>query len=276
MVKDARQAPRDLDIVFLGDSMIERWNGTRNMGQQSIPGMRKVFAERFTIKGGGTFEGLALGSSGDTVSLFLRKDDIYDMDIEYPIFRYNSFLTPQTCYCQGPNLLWHLQHGLLDAVNPKIWLILIGTNDLFESRCTDRFVVANILNVLKAIYEQKPDAQFIIHGILPRKDHPESKSQYMGADWKRAQAINWRVRKFCEHSSQLYYMQAGPLFTEETSVRGRRQIDEKLMEDGIHPTVQGLEIWGDYLVKQVKGILGDVEKAKEDAEKAKEDVIEEA
>jgi lysophospholipase L1-like esterase len=162
-------------------------------------------------------------------------------------------------------LLWHLQHGLLDAVNPKIWLIFIGTNDLFESKCTDRFVVANILNVLKAIYVQKPDAQFIIHGILPRKDHAESKSQFMGADWKRAQAINWQVRKFCEHSSQLYYIQAGPLFTEETSVRGRRQIDEKLMTDGIHPTVQGLEIWGDYLVKQVKGILDDVEKAKQDA-----------
>lgn len=99
MVKDARQAPRDLDIVFLGDSMIERWNGTRNMGQQSIPGMRKVFAERFTVKGGGTFEGLALGSSGDTVSLFLRKNDGFDMDIKYPIFHYSSSLTPQTCYC---------------------------------------------------------------------------------------------------------------------------------------------------------------------------------
>jgi lysophospholipase L1-like esterase len=68
MVKDARDAPSNLDIVFLGDSITERWNGTRNYGTETIDGMRHAFETRFTKKGGGVFEGLALGSSGDTVS----------------------------------------------------------------------------------------------------------------------------------------------------------------------------------------------------------------
>ena len=67
MVKDAHMAPLDLDIVFLGDSITERWNGTDHMGTTTIPGMRKVFESKFTKKGGGDYEGLALGSAADTV-----------------------------------------------------------------------------------------------------------------------------------------------------------------------------------------------------------------
>ena len=69
MVQDARRAPKDLDLVFIGDSITERWNGTRSWGTESIPGMRKAFEARFTKKGGGTFEAIALGSAGDTVRL---------------------------------------------------------------------------------------------------------------------------------------------------------------------------------------------------------------
>merc|ERR1712196_243173 len=104
---------------------------------------------------------------------------------------------------------------------------------------------------VKTIFEMRPDASFVIHGILPRKDNPDSKSQFLKKKWKYAQAINTQIRKFCEHSARLYYMQAGALFLEETESKGRRQIDRKLLEDGIHPTKRGMEVWGDYIVKRV-------------------------
>jgi lysophospholipase L1-like esterase len=159
-------------------------------------------------------------------------------------------------------MLWHIQNGLISNLNPKLWFISIGSNDLFQEKCTDRFVVASILNVVKKISEAKPDAHFIIHGILPRKDDPRSQSQFLKKKWKYAQAINTQVRKFCEHYPSLYYMQAGSLFLEETESKGRRQIDQKLLEDGIHPTKKGLEVLGDYMLKRIKEILQDVEAQK--------------
>lgn len=163
---------------------------------------------------------------------------------------------------KGPNLLWHIQNGMINSLNPRLWFISIGTNDLFVEKCTDRFVVASILNVVKMIHDLKPDANFIIHGILPRKDDPKSKSQFLKSKWKYAQAINTQVRKFCENSPRLWYMQAGPLFLEETERKGRRAIDEKLLEDGIHPTRKGLEVWGDYMVKRINQILQEIEERK--------------
>jgi hypothetical protein len=68
MVAAAQSASNvELDMVMIGDSIIERWNGTRHMGSEVIPGLKQVFNQRFTKAGGGIYEGLALGCSGDMV-----------------------------------------------------------------------------------------------------------------------------------------------------------------------------------------------------------------
>lgn len=65
-----RAAGTDVDVLFLGDSITEGWLGL-SMG---FPNGRKsenlkVFQSLFSVEEGGEFEGLALGISGDTVSV---------------------------------------------------------------------------------------------------------------------------------------------------------------------------------------------------------------
>jgi hypothetical protein len=82
MVKDAQQHGKtDLDVVFIGDSIIERWNGTKGLGNVMLPDFRAVFTKKFTKAGGGSFEGLALGSGGDTVRL-----NQWNFSMEYRAF----------------------------------------------------------------------------------------------------------------------------------------------------------------------------------------------
>jgi lysophospholipase L1-like esterase len=161
---------------------------------------------------------------------------------------------------KGPNLLWHLKNGLLEPLNPKVWFILIGTNDIFASQCTDRFVVADILNVLRAVHEQRPEAEFIIHGILPRKDPGNRKSQFLGRYWKRIQVINAQIKRFCEFHPNLHFMQGGSVFMEETDLKGRRQMNVSRIDDGIHPTPEGLEAWAELIVKMVLTIMKNAKK----------------
>ena len=67
----AASAPGEIDVVFYGDSITEGWRGT-SFGfpvgrKQTIPA---VFSSLFTLDGGGKYEGLPLGISGDTVSTY--------------------------------------------------------------------------------------------------------------------------------------------------------------------------------------------------------------
>jgi lysophospholipase L1-like esterase len=151
-------------------------------------------------------------------------------------------------------LLWHWENGISEAsLNPKLWFIMVGGNDLFESKCTNRFVFANILNVLKTIFESHPNSEFIVHGIMPRSDDPATTK--LGRLWNRAQDINFLIRKFTDHASHIHYVNAATKFTIESGMKGRRHLDPALMSEGMYPTEKGMKVWGDYIEKKVTEIL---------------------
>ena len=109
---------------------------------------------------------------------------------------------------------------------------MVGGNDLFEKKCTDRFVMANVLNVAKRIFEDQPEAKIVIHGITPRKD--------------------LLVRKFIKvHSSRIYYMNLGQVLMTNRQIKGRQFLDENLIADGTNPTPKGMEKWGDLVKKKL-------------------------
>jgi len=223
IVYQAKNAPDDLDIVFFGDDMIEQLSGTRGLGVHIEEGMEAYFDRQFTRKHGGKLNAIALGSSGDT----------------------------------GPNLLWHWENGVSQAkLHPKLWFIMVGGNDLFGKKCTDRFVMANVLNVAKRIFEDQPESKIVIHGITPRKDYLDSKSQELGHSWNHAQGVNLQIRKFIKtHSSRIYFMNLGQVLMANRHLKGRTFLDSNLIADGMNPTPKGMEKWGDLVKKKVSVIL---------------------
>lgn len=68
MVSNALSVSSPLDLVMVGDSLVELWNGTGMFGNIPYPTSRQVFDRYFTKAGKGSLEGLALGCSGDQVS----------------------------------------------------------------------------------------------------------------------------------------------------------------------------------------------------------------
>lgn len=168
------------------------------------------------------------------------------------------------CKMQGPNLLWHWENGIMQAnLKPKVWFLMVGGNDLFESKCTDRFVQANVLNVLKRIYEYQPDAQFIVHGIMPRKDNMDAQSNALGHLWDRAQGINLLLKKFTKHSSRVTFLNAGLKFTSGKAEKGRGSIDPSMVQKGgANPTTKGMKVWGDYVEKKILEVIQGFDKSR--------------
>jgi lysophospholipase L1-like esterase len=164
---------------------------------------------------------------------------------------------------QGPNLLWHWENGIMQAnLKPKVWFIMVGGNDLFESHCTDRFVQANVLNVLKRIYEYQPDAQFVVHGIVPRKDNLDSVSNALGHLWDRAQGINLLFKKFAKHSSRVTFLNAGQKFTAGKGDKGRGSLDTRMIKNGNVPTLKGMTEWGNKVESKIREVMRGFDKSR--------------
>ncbi|GKY93333.1 hypothetical protein MPSEU_000300900 [Mayamaea pseudoterrestris] len=222
--KQATQLPNSkLDLVMIGDSIIERWNGTRSMGQQLAADFVPVFDQYFTKHGGGSLDAIALGSSGDTSN----------------------------------NLLWHLSHGLMDIteLQPAVWFIMVGTNDIGRTGCSKRNTLAGVLHVAQFLRDQRPGASIIVHGLLPRSDSRQAVPN-LGRMWQQILFVNRELKKLCNLHDEWIYMDAANLFLRR--VEGGNlafEINSDVMPDGLHPNVAGYNLWGREIVKVVNKLL---------------------
>jgi lysophospholipase L1-like esterase len=135
------------NVVFLGDSIIERWYGTR-LGKVEDADMAEnqaVFVDLF--RGGGDSNGTL--TVNDTQSI--------------------QALPLGIAGDQTPNVLWRLENGELpDVLQPMVFVLLIGTNDLSRDWCSDENVVVGIVRIVELLLQKRPTATILLHGLLPR------------------------------------------------------------------------------------------------------------
>ncbi|CAG5131853.1 unnamed protein product [Candidula unifasciata] len=67
------------------------------------------------------------------------------------------------------NVLWRVLNGELDQIEPKVVVLLVGTNN-YDNTADE--VTEGILAIARAIREKQPTANLIVMGLLPRGEKP--------------------------------------------------------------------------------------------------------
>jgi len=140
-IDDAFENDEEIDVVFLGENMVEYWGGrSLSFNSTFVHNVSQHFNQQF--KKEGKIRGLPLGIAGDTTS----------------------------------NLLWRIQNGEMPYyLNPTIWWLVIGTNDLAMKQCSEEVVLMGILRIIEEILERKPDARIVVNSILPMSSDPKGR-----------------------------------------------------------------------------------------------------
>jgi len=241
--RDLSSDATQLDVVFLGDSITEQRIGKFfGKDMEKFKSNAKVFRKNYSREAGAKYEGLALGIAGDT----------------------------------APNLLWRIMHGEMpDDLNPRIWWITIGTNDLGATQCSEEVTLLGILRVVEEILNRKPAAQIVINSVLPMSQEKSGILEITGRKgrgrkkkgsattvfWPSVKAVNKQLQKFADKHKSVKFFDATDIFTEQ--VGNRLVIDHTLMEDGVHPTPAGYKAWDKEIIKRIDTI-----ESKDDGNKA--------
>jgi len=224
--RKAKKEYKKFDVIFLGDSITEARTGT--IGGAEMEGLKTtkaVFDSQFSTENGGMYNGLALGVNGDT----------------------------------SPNLLWRItQNEVPMDLNPKIWWITIGMNDLTSTMCSEQVTVMGILRVVEELYATRPDSKIVINSILPKAVTRTGKTLrgkfIRNKYFDSIEQVNARLQTFAnKHGNRVHFFDANAVFVKKA--RGKVFMRRELFTDKYHPNAEGHKIWGEAQIQFISKIL---------------------
>ena len=146
------------------------------------------------------------------------------------------------------NILWRLQNGELDGVDPRVIVLLAGTNDLGRVPASDN-EVAEITRGIKALLDtmrqKAPGATIILMGILPRNDRV-----WPTAVIPSINAINENIARLADGKTIRYLN-----INDKLADRDGR-LFEGMTVDRLHLSLKGYQIWADALRPLLMELLG--------------------
>jgi lysophospholipase L1-like esterase len=144
------------------------------------------------------------------------------------------------------NILWRLENGELDGVNPKIIVLLAGTNNIGPTS-GDESKVANITRGLRAIVDacrrKAPSATIVLTAIFPRNDNI--------AVMAEIDRVNANLAAMAD-GARIRYVN----INDKLAGKDGRLFDGMMNSDKLHPTIRAYQIWADALKPIFTGILG--------------------
>lgn len=143
------------------------------------------------------------------------------------------------------HVLWRLNHGELDGVNPKIVVLHIGTNNARHSEATPAQIAEGISAIIETVHAKAPGAQVLLHAIFPRG--PDAHDTWR----KRCVEINKLLPALAEKQrAQFIDLGAGLMNADGT-------ISQGVMPDLLHLSAKGYEIWAGALDAKLNELLGE-------------------
>lgn len=129
------------------------------------------------------------------------------------------------------NILYRLQHGEVDGIDPKVVVLMAGTNNTGSRQEDPATTAAGLRRVIDELQTRLPKAKVLLLGVFPR-DAADSPSRRINT------AINERIAKFADNR-RVFFADIGSAFLDEHGT-----LSKDIMPDLLHPNARGYEIWG--------------------------------
>ncbi|HJX92442.1 MAG TPA: GDSL-type esterase/lipase family protein [Pyrinomonadaceae bacterium] len=146
------------------------------------------------------------------------------------------------------NILWRLNNGELDNVNPRIIVLLAGTNNVGkQSPQVNDPRVSEIPRGIKAILDvcrkKAPHATIILMGIFPRNDNM--------AVMPIINSINQQIAKFGD-GKRIRYLN----INDKLADKDGKLFEGMTVNDGLHLDLKAYQVWADALKPIFTELLG--------------------
>ena len=142
------------------------------------------------------------------------------------------------------NVLWRLQNGGLEGYEARLFVVMIGTNNLFDRKTEPADAAAGVKAIIDLIQAKQPRARILLLGIFPRGEKPNPGREKIAA-------TNDLISKY--QGGAIHYLDIGAKFLEPDGT-----ISKEVMHDSLHLAPKGYDIWAEAIGDKVKELVGGV------------------
>jgi lysophospholipase L1-like esterase len=143
------------------------------------------------------------------------------------------------------NILWRLENGELDGVDPKVVVILAGTNNVGREPGDDAKIAEitrGIATIVSTVRRKAPSATIVLTAIFPRNDSMAVIPTINRINDNIARLADGKIVRFVNINDKL----ADPV----------GKLFEGMTVDQLHLSLQGYQVWAEALKPIFTELLG--------------------
>jgi beta-glucosidase len=129
------------------------------------------------------------------------------------------------------NVLWRLQHGEIDGIDPKVAVLMIGTNNTGLRGDAPDLIYAGIKRDIQEIRKHLPHTKLLLLAIFPRGEKADDGQRLNN------EKVNAMLPKLADNK-HVFFLNMNKAFLAPDGT-----LSKDIMPDLLHPNAEGYKIW---------------------------------
>lgn len=143
------------------------------------------------------------------------------------------------------HVLWRLNHGELAKLEPKVAVIMIGTNNTGHSMQKAKETAEGIKSIINKLHKHNPSTKVLLLAIFPRGEKPDDKMRVLNT------RIN-NIIKTYDDGKSVHFLDLAPVFLTKDGI-----LTKEVMPDRLHPRERGYQLWAKAMEPTLMKLLGE-------------------
>ena len=141
------------------------------------------------------------------------------------------------------HVLWRLQNGAVDDIEPKLLVIMIGTNNAGHRKEKSELTAKGIKAILDDLKVRLPKTKILMLAIFPRgkDDNDRLRKLNMGTN---------KIIKTYADGKHIHWLDINSKFLD-----GNRVLQKSVMRDLLHPNKNQYKVWAEAIEPKVKELM---------------------
>jgi len=140
------------------------------------------------------------------------------------------------------HVLWRFDHGEIEGISPKVAVVLIGINNIWEN--TTQEIADGIQAVCLKLQTKLPKTKVLLLGVFPFQENPgEIRDKIIETNRIASQIADGEI---------IHYLDIGDKF-----LRDDKTMSAEIMTDFLHPNATGYKIWAEAMEPKLAELMGE-------------------